>query len=149
MSDNADDAPVAAIITWDPRSIAEARAAELRLGNADLDAAGAQVRAAGDTEHFAAKWDILVGRLREILADISPEGRYVALRPDASGTGEAFVARNVTDFLLQLLPDVDSTFTMQRKGDTIFLSASREGAPTVVWLVTRDESLLGRRTGAN
>ncbi len=140
MMNAADNAPVSAILTWDPEAIAQSVVDELREGNATFDTREALALARQDTDHLADKWDELILRLDEILTELSPRGRLMSVRPNVPAAAFNFTAANASEFLQQILHDARCTFTIGRLDEALYVSATSAGAPTDVYLITADRS---------
>lgn len=134
-------------LTWDTCAIAGAYATVLQEEDPTLTDDAALTAAYTSSFIYDDAWRDLLDDLTNLLRQISPEGCFHAegrnlgwRRLSAKGT---FHARNGEDFLRQLLPNTDCTFSIVRQADTLRIINSHHDAPTdelyVVTAATPDQ----------
>ncbi len=128
------DPPRELIARWDTCEIAHARAVILKEDNPSLSDKEAFEQACLDDDIFQMEWDWLLEDVETILREISPHGSF---RAEGLNMGwrrrsgwKEFRARDAQEFLRELLPDTDCTFTIERAGQTLHIANYHHDAPT-------------------
>lgn len=122
------------VTEWDECAIATERAAIIREDDPALSDAEAFELALLDEDVLGMEWEWMLEDLGEALREISPGGHYHAEGRNLGWRQCAgfkdFSAQSPADFLAQILPKTDCTFTIERDGRTLYITNYHHDAPT-------------------